>query len=142
MNNSNFAYDCCNNLDNCQFIPIFDELKDVMYLKRCYNYFDQKVSKFVTADSIKQETDEKYHDSIMKVERAESMEAAEKYKKKKEKKKNFIWLCRKTWGRMHTCRNDKIKSLIDFDEEYSSGVKSLAVKKLKKFRFVRYRYHQ
>ena len=50
---------------------------------------------------------------------------------------------------MHTCRNDKIKSLIDFDEEYSSGVKSavklklkLAVKKLKKFRFVRYRYHQ
>ena len=43
---------------------------------------------------------------------------------------------------MHTCRNDKIKSLIEFDEEYSSGVKSLAVKKLKKFRFVRYRYHQ
>ena len=89
MNNSNFAYDCCINLDNCQFIPIFDELKDVMYLKRCYNYFGQKVSKFVTADSIKQETDEKYNDSIMKVERAESMEAAEKYKKKKKKKKTL-----------------------------------------------------
>ena len=90
MNNSNFAYDCCNNLDNCQFIPIFDELKDVMYLKRCYNYFDQKVSKFATADSIKQEIDEKYNDSIMKVERAESMETAENIQKKMTKKTNFI----------------------------------------------------
>ena len=26
MNNSNFGYDCCNTLDNCQFVPIFDEL--------------------------------------------------------------------------------------------------------------------
>ena len=28
MNNSNFGYDCRHNLDNCQFIPIFDELKE------------------------------------------------------------------------------------------------------------------
>ena len=33
MNNSNFGYDCRNNLDNCQFVPIFDELKEIMYLK-------------------------------------------------------------------------------------------------------------
>ena len=26
MNNSNFGYDCRNNLDNCQFVSIFDEL--------------------------------------------------------------------------------------------------------------------
>ena len=37
MNNSNFGYDCRNNLDNCQFIPIFDELKEVTYLKSYYN---------------------------------------------------------------------------------------------------------
>ena len=37
MNNSNFGYDCRNNLDNCQFIPIFDELKQVTYLKSYYN---------------------------------------------------------------------------------------------------------
>ena len=40
MNNSDFRYDCRNNLDNCQFIPIFDELKEVTYFKRYYNYFD------------------------------------------------------------------------------------------------------
>ena len=43
MNNSNFAYDCRNNLHNCQFIPIFYELKGVTYLKRYYNSFEQKV---------------------------------------------------------------------------------------------------
>ena len=29
MNNSNFGYDCRNNLDNCKFVPIFDELKEI-----------------------------------------------------------------------------------------------------------------
>ena len=55
MNNSNFGYDCRNNLDNCQFIPIFDELKEITYLKRYFNYFDLKVSSLVNADLIKQE---------------------------------------------------------------------------------------
>ena len=42
MNNTNFGYDCRNNLDNCQFVPIFDERNKVIYLKRYYNYFDKK----------------------------------------------------------------------------------------------------
>ena len=29
MNNSNFGYDCRNNLDNCKFVPIFHEIKEV-----------------------------------------------------------------------------------------------------------------
>ena len=33
VNNSNFGYDCRNNLDNCQFVPTFDELKEITYLK-------------------------------------------------------------------------------------------------------------
>ena len=37
MNNSNFAYDCRNNLGNCHFVPIFDEFKEITYLKRYYN---------------------------------------------------------------------------------------------------------
>ena len=27
MNNSDFDYDCRNNLDNCKIVPIFDEYK-------------------------------------------------------------------------------------------------------------------
>ena len=32
MNNSNFGYDCRNNLHNCEFVPIFDELKEITYI--------------------------------------------------------------------------------------------------------------
>ena len=34
INNRNFGYDCRNNLDNCQFIPTFDELREITYLKK------------------------------------------------------------------------------------------------------------
>ena len=67
MNNSNFGYDCRNNLDNCQFVPIFDELKEITYLKRYYSYFDSKVSSFLSSDLIKQEIEQKYNDMKMKL---------------------------------------------------------------------------
>ena len=67
MNNSYFGYDCCNNLDNCQFVPIFHERQEITYLKRYYNYFDSKVSSFVSSDLIRQEIEEKCKDSLMKL---------------------------------------------------------------------------
>ena len=97
MNNSNFGYDCRNNLDNYQFVPIFDAPQEITYLKR-YNYFDSKVSSFVSSDLIRQEIKEKYNDSLMKwwkddkyyeiklstlnTEKSESLEAAENFDKK------------------------------------------------------------
>ena len=48
MNNSNFGYDSRNNLDNCEFVPIFDELKEITYINRFFNFFDSRVSKFAT----------------------------------------------------------------------------------------------
>ena len=94
MNNSNFGYDCCNNLDNCQFVPIFDELQEITYLKRYYNYFDSKVS----SDLIREEIEEKYNGSLTKsskddkyykiklstlnTEKSESLEAPENFDKK------------------------------------------------------------
>ena len=32
MNNLNFGYDCRNNLDNCKFVPIFGEFREVTYV--------------------------------------------------------------------------------------------------------------
>ena len=46
MNNSNFGYDCRNNIDNCKFVPIFDEYKEITFINRYHNIFDEKVSKF------------------------------------------------------------------------------------------------
>ena len=66
--------------------------------------------------------------SSIKIKRAESMEAAEKYKKRKTtttKRTLYDYVERHE----KAYRHNKIKSLIDFDEEYSSTIKSLAVEK-------------
>ena len=67
MNNSNFGYDCRNNLDNCRFVSIFDELQENTCLKRYYNYFDLKVSSFVSSGLIRQEIEENYNASLIKL---------------------------------------------------------------------------
>ena len=42
MNNSDFGYDCRKNLDNCEFVPIFDELKEITYIKYYYDCIESK----------------------------------------------------------------------------------------------------
>ena len=69
MNNSNFGYDCCNNLHNCKFVPIFDELKELTYIDRYHNIFDPKISKFVTIDLIKQNIEATYNDKSNKLDK-------------------------------------------------------------------------
>ena len=59
MNNSNFGYDCRNNLDNCKFVLICDECKEITYINRYHNIFDSRVSEFVTADLLKADLEEK-----------------------------------------------------------------------------------
>ena len=127
MNNSYFGYDCCNNLDNYQFVPIFDELQKITYLKRYYNYFVLKVSGFVSSDLIGQEIEEKYNDSLMKLskdnkyyktklvtlntEKSESLESAENFdrKTKRNKRKKTLYHYLERQEEAH--RNNEIKSL-------------------------------
>ena len=40
MNNSNFGYDCRNNLDNCKSVRILDEYQELTFVSRYYNLFD------------------------------------------------------------------------------------------------------
>ena len=40
MNNSNFGYDCRNNIDNCKFVPIYDEMKEITFVNRYHDIFD------------------------------------------------------------------------------------------------------
>ena len=145
MNNPNFGYDCRNNLDNCQFIPIFDEMNEVTYLKRYYNYFDKEISKFVSSDLIRAEVEEKYNDSFMKIskddkfypikltalktEKQEGLEAVKAFEKKRKKMKRKRTIVDYMTRRNEAHKNNKIKSLIDFDEANTNIIKSLAVEK-------------
>ena len=114
-----------------------------MYLKRYYNYFDPRVSKFVTADLIREEIEEKYNDQIielnkedrfypiklnsLKPEPLSSLEVAENFERKRNKGPlNLVDFAQR---KDDAFRNHKVKGLIDFDEESCSSIKSLKVQK-------------
>ena len=103
MNNSNIGYHCRNNIDNCKFVPIFDEYKEISFINRYHNIFNAKVFEFVTTDLLKAEIEEKYNDKLLKLdkedrfyetklqmlktERLSLLEAAEKVDQQKNKNK-------------------------------------------------------
>ena len=129
MNNSNFGYDCRNNLDNCKFVLIFDECKEITYINRYHNIFDSRVSEFVTADLLKADLEEKYNDKLLKLgkedrfyeiklqtlksERLEQLEAAEKFDQKTKKSKKRTKLVYIVDRKSEALANQKVKSLID-----------------------------
>ena len=145
MNNSNFGYDCRNNLDNCKFNPIFDELGEITYVNRYRNIFDEKVSSFVSTDLVKQHVEEKFNDKLAKLnkedqfynikfqtakdERLAELEAAEKIDGNKKKNRKRTKLVDFSERQKEALTNQKIKSLIDFDEQYSASIKSLSINK-------------
>ena len=103
MNNSNFGYDCRNNLDNCKFVPIFDKYKELTYIHRYHDIFDQKISQFVTSELLRADIEEKFNDKLsklvkedrfyeiklqtIKTERLQQLETAEKFELQKKKKR-------------------------------------------------------
>ena len=148
MNNSNFGYDCRNNLDNCTFVPIFDELKEISYINRYHNIFDPKISEFVTPDLLKANVEEKFNNKLMeldkeykfyeiklqtlKTERLSDSESAEKFQQRKKKNKKGRKLVDFVDRKNVALTNQKVKNLIDFNEEYSSSIRSIAIAKTSK----------
>ena len=77
--------------------------------------------------------DDKYYEiklSMLNTEKSESLESAQNFEKKRNKKKRTLYHYLERPE--EACRNNKIKSLTNFDEEYVSNVKSLAIKKKQK----------
>ena len=69
MNNSSFRRDCRNNLNNCKFVAVFDEYKEIINVCRYHNIFDPKVSQFVTADLLKADVEQKFNDKLSKLDK-------------------------------------------------------------------------
>ena len=138
MNNANFGYDCRNNIDNCQFVPIFDELREVTYLKKSCNYFDSKVKDFVTCDLIKGNIDEEYNDVLTRLskddkfyniklasietQRKSSPDSLESFNKKNKRMKRKRTIIDYLERKEIPYKNNKIKNIIDFDEEKSNSI--------------------
>ena len=145
LNNSNFGYDCRNNLDNHYFVPLFDELEDISYLQKYYSLFDPDLKEFVKGDTLEQEIEQKYQDRLSKIKtedkyydikknqiehlRKSDLEALKFFKEKNKRQKkrktikeydNFLDLAYK---------DQNIKTIIEFDKRQVCSIKSLAVKK-------------
>ena len=145
MNYSNFGYDCRNNLDNCKLVPIFDEFKEISYINRYHNIFGPKVSEFFTSELLRADVEEKYNARLSKLDeedrfyeiklqtiKAESfkdLEAAEKVDQQNKKNKKITKLIEFIDRKNEALTNQKVKSLIDFAEEYTSSIKSVAIQK-------------
>ena len=148
MNYSNFGYDCRNNLDNCKLVPIFDEFKEISYINRYHNIFGPKVSEFFTSELLRADVEEKYNARLskldeedrfyeiklqtIKAERLKDLEAAEKVDQQNKKNKKITKLIEFIDRKNEALTNQKVKSLIDFAEEYTSSIKSVAIEKSSK----------
>ena len=61
LNNANFEIDCRNNIDNCVFEPIYNEIGEIGYIKKYNSIFDnKKYSDFSDSNLMREEIEEKY----------------------------------------------------------------------------------
>ena len=67
MNNANFGFDCRNNANNTKFEPIIDEMNEITYIKKYYDLFDSKVSKFVKSEILEQQINNEFEQNIGEV---------------------------------------------------------------------------
>ena len=143
MNNSNFGYDCRNNLDNCKFNPIFDELKEITNISRYHNIFDKKVEDFVSPDLLKQNIEETFNDNVTKLNSEDpfyqakyqaekntylsKMESVEHLANRRKKLKRKMDVTDYPDRIKKAYTDFKVKNLIDFDENQSASIKAVSV---------------
>ena len=146
LNNSNFGYDCRNNLDNLTFQPIRDELNELNFIKKYHsNLCNPSIKQFITAKVIEDDIKERYNNDLQKItpddkfysskvsnieyrKRMET-EALESFKEKEAKnhKKQGLHSYFDVLDKAHT--DTKIKNVIDFSDQDVASIKAVAVKK-------------
>ena len=145
MNNANFGSDCRNNVDNCDFVRIFDEVNEIYSLQKYYSLIDPKINKFVSGKLIEDYVNDKYmekfhnlnkHDpyyeiklSSIKQEQQEGLEAAKKLCEKRRNQKRKLTIT-DYYDRMNEANEKKnVTSLIEFNQQNSNSIKAVIVKK-------------
>ena len=145
LNNANFGYNCRNNLDNCTFEPINDEINELSFIKRYYsNLFDRDILPFINSRVLQEEMDKRFNNERQKIKETDRFYAAkirsienhrnaenEALERFKEKEKKY----HKRSGKIsyidrmdNANKNKKIKTIIDFTTQDTASIKALGVK--------------
>ena len=146
LNNSNFGYDCRNNLDNLNFEAINDELNELSFIKKYHsNLYDPVIKQFVNSGVIQEDITERYNNDMQKIQpddkfysakminienrRRSETEALESFKQKEVKNHRKTGLT-SYFDILDKAKNDsKVKSVIDFSDQDVASVKAIAIKK-------------
>ena len=143
MNNSNFGFDCRNNLNNFRFEPLINEIEELTYIKRYHNLFDNKIKDFVSSQILEQNINQEYDQAASQIKednpykdiylneiqnkRDTDLDAVDCMKKKEKKSKKRKVKDDFDERKTSLFANKKIKTMIDF-EESNSSIKSLIIK--------------
>ena len=146
LNNANFGYDCRNNLDNCIFQPITDEINELSFIKRYHsNLYDQNLRPFITSRVLMEDIEERFNNERQKIQEndkyyaakirsienrrnaeTEALEAFKKKEKKSHKKSGLYSFV----DRLDVAnKNEKVKSIIDFSDQDTASLKAFSIKK-------------
>ena len=152
MNNSNFGFDCQNNVDKCALKLLYDGVDEVKYARTYYSDIltDYKMKEFFTTDALCQEVEERFKMAIDEIDLDEEGydEAVESALELKEREiADILGKCqtnkkkeRKTFyadSKVNTTENQveksmdlrKNKILIEFSNCEGASVKQIAVKR-------------
>ena len=77
LNNANFEYDCRNNLDNCSFDAITDEIRELNFIKRYHsNLYDENLGPFITSGVLSEDIQERYNNERQLIKEEDKFYAA------------------------------------------------------------------
>ena len=145
LNNANFGYDCRNNLDNCKFEPINDEINELSFIK-CYhsNLYDRNLEPFITSLVLKEEIDERFNNESQKIKETDKFyaakirsienrknaenEALERFKEREKKQHKRTGLISYVDRIDEANKNEKVKAIIDFSDQDTASIKALGIK--------------
>ena len=103
-NSANFNIDCQNNIDNCRFEPIYDQISEISFIKKYTNIFGNAEYKyFASIETMHQEIEQLFNENLLaldpndltfearkysiNIERAENLDALVSVTKHEKKKK-------------------------------------------------------
>ena len=142
MNNANFGFDCRNNASNTKFEPVFNEMEEISYIKRYYNFSNKPVDKFVKSEILERQIQTEYEQAIaevrednpFKIVHIREIENAKKTNLDglkclvdKEKKGNKRKMKKTETQVQDALKNKKIKTMIDFDKTKCNSIKSILI---------------
>ena len=145
MNNSNFGFDCRNNANNLKFEPLLNEIEELSYIKKYHSLYDEKVKQFVSSEILEKKINQDFDQELSEIKdndpfrdikineitnrKEVNLDALECLKKKEKRGKKRKLKDDYSDRKNSIIHDKKIKTMIDFEENNSASIKSLAIKK-------------